>query len=114
MGSSSTRENLSRILLVEQDPTRRVNVFVVSAFIDQQNAFRRNNNVNFLVWRAMDINSLRIVFIPFPTMLGNTNSATPIFLRPRTNEMWFNTPRAAEPKPAQGAALGREAIGHPD
>ena len=112
MGSSRTRENLSWIILVEQDPTSRVNVFVGGAVIDQQNAFRRNNNVNFLVWRARV--STRIVFIPFPTMLGNTNTATPIFLRSRTNEMSFNTPRAAEPTPAQGPRLGREAIGHPD
>ena len=64
MGSSSTRENLSRIILVEQDPTSRVNVFVVGAVIDQQNAFRRNN-VNFLVWRARVATLFALFSFPF-------------------------------------------------
>src|SRR5712692_3755699 len=39
-GLLSARENLGRIFLVEEDPTSRVNVFVICAVVDQENAFR--------------------------------------------------------------------------
>src|SRR5207247_8729195 len=38
-GLLSARENLGRIILVEQDPTSRVDVFVLAAIVDQENAF---------------------------------------------------------------------------
>src|SRR2546430_16021618 len=40
-------------------------VFVVGAVIDQQNAFRRNNNVNFLVWRARVSTLFALFSFPF-------------------------------------------------
>src|SRR6266851_7578765 len=40
-GCLSARENLGRIIFVKKDPTSRVNIFVVCAVIDQENAFSR-------------------------------------------------------------------------
>src|SRR5437588_210023 len=54
-----------RIILVEQDPTSRVNVFVAGAVIHQQNAFRRKNNVNFLGWRARVSTLFALFSFPF-------------------------------------------------